>query len=724
MPHFKHDVNIEEIVTSLIFQTKEDAQVSERDPLEADEFLCQELPAVNRHVDEKTLLDAANLFSKRAMDLEDVSRIDALAVQRDLGFIAGSIIRHQFTLPDNLKKALLLFSKIIDEVPRDTVFSYGPRNPKGARQRQFTELQPENIFISSFVSGMQKNLDCLVHIIRALSFDIGTSEFKDNITKAANSFSSMVDAMIAVRKEVTPQIFTFELRPYFEPITLNGKKYFAPGGAQMPVILIDMLLWGKSSSNHYYQDYFSENISYSPIYYRELPKRIASLPCMQEKIEIFKQYAPNTAEKESLEILTGLLTNIVRFRHVHLAVARSNFALRESSDVGSGGYAVSILEHLLEEATNMRNFIKNLTMKGFFNMKNDFSPYPVGSIFNNVLVSGEVTLSHKSLKIEYPGRLNAMAIDPSGITSNKNMVYTPGEVVLSINLPRYVTVTVTSVKGDITVSGNNVRYSLVKHAVLIMQKALGVDDGLIIDVDNPYEIRHAGLGSSSGTISAVCAAINEMYGRPIKNEDLIRFTAQNHGEEIDDQNDMLMPVQCIGGAAAAGMCEGGILIVAGESSVISSVVCNQSIIIGIPSDYIPPDAKIMMQKEIENLDKFLDTGRKHKHEIAYTMFHSVLPEMSRGSINTLGDLVFDYRFNMGSIKNCSFVYPRMIDIAENLRELKEKGLVTLLALSSVGPAFFAVTNHVKECREAFEKNGLNCTETCFYNTTYQILERI
>ena len=57
--------------------------------------------------------------------------------------------------------------------------------------------------------------------------------------------------------------------------------------------------------------------------------------------------------------------------------------------------------------------------------------------------------------------------------------------------------------------------------------------------------------------------------KSIKGNDLIKYLAQNHGEEIDGEDFYLNPVQCIGGSAAAGIYKAGLILLAGESSPIT-----------------------------------------------------------------------------------------------------------------------------------------------------------
>ena len=258
-----------------------------------------------------------------------------------------------------------------------------------------------------------------------------------------------------------------------------------------------------------------------------------------------------------------------------------------------------------------------------------------------------------------------------------------------------------------------------------MKGALGFSEGLRISVDNSNEIRHAGLGSSSGMIAGIAAAINEMFGNPIAPADLIQYLAQNHGEEIDGDDKHLNPVQCIGGSAAAGFYKGALLVLAGESRVIATMDIPgiYKAIIGIPKDYVELDSKILLEKEISVFDKFMETGKTYGPKIAYDILHYGLPAMVKGNLKPFGEIIFDYRFNMGSIKNCSYCYPPMVDLATKLAPLFEDNKVDVLALSSVGPAFFVISKDPKTCVEYFERHNLKTIVVELENNSYEVLER-
>lgn len=365
-------------------------------------------------------------------------------------------------------------------------------------------------------------------------------------------------------------------------------------------------------------------------------------------------------------------------------------------------------------------------MKDKKESKQDFKPFVVGSVFNPLQgsLNSESKIRYKEVVLDYPSRLEAMAIDPSKIAENNNLVYTPGQIDFTVKLFKRITVKVRD-DNQIVVSESSKRKTLIRHSAEIMRKALDTNVGLDIDVDDKINLRHCGLGSSSGLIAGVAVAINELFGNIIDSQTLVKYLAQNHGEEIDGDQNLINPVQCIGGSAACGTHEGGVVILAGESVVVKTGLVNEEydVIIGVPRDFRHPDSKYLMDKEIENLPKFMRCGRDYGQLIAYRLFHDCLPAMEEGNLEPLGDLIFDYRFKMGSIENCSFVYPRMVEIAHELEYLKKGKHCAILALSSVGPGFFAVTKNLDECKKAFEKVGMSTYVTKIHNSKYQIVER-
>lgn len=358
------------------------------------------------------------------------------------------------------------------------------------------------------------------------------------------------------------------------------------------------------------------------------------------------------------------------------------------------------------------------------NSKNDFTPFEVGTVFNPVVVKNKVFPSYQVVTIKYPSRLNAMALDPSKITANDNLRYSPGEIVFKVGIFKEVTVKLIQ-SDNIVISPESKRPPLIKHAALLMKKALLYPGGFEISVRNEGEIKHAGLGSSSGLIAAVASAINELFSNPIPPEDLLQYLAQNHGEEIANDDSHLSPVQCIGGSAAGGLHAGGMLILAGNSRVIAQMDIDPKYkaVIGIPKDFSPIDSQLLLDLEIKSFPGFVECGKKYGQLIAYRMLHEVLPAMKEGDLKTIGDLIYDYRFKMGSIENCSYCYEKLPLLAKKLSHLKTDGFAPILTISSVGPGFFAITNQPDVCARDFESIGLEIFIVDLVNDRYQVLNK-
>lgn len=355
-------------------------------------------------------------------------------------------------------------------------------------------------------------------------------------------------------------------------------------------------------------------------------------------------------------------------------------------------------------------------------MPEEVETYEVGTVFNPLNSDLKADVSKDSVEVLYPARLNAMALDPSKVELNEEKVYTPGEIVFSINLYSRAKVEVTEGEG-IEVDEDCNRSSLIRHAALVMKDALGFEEGLHIEAYNEHGVKHAGLGSSSGLISAVASAINELYGNPIPKKTLLRYLAQNHGEEVEGDENLIVPVQCIGGSASAGLYDAGLIVLAGESRVVNAKELSDEwdVVIGVPRDYDSPDAKEALEKEMENMDGFVDTGETRGKEIAYNIVHKFLPATVEEDLETIGDVIFDYRYNMGSNRNCAFMYPSLLDITEEVRPLKENQDVEVISVSSVGPGIFAISKNVEKAKQKFEEIGLDVYEANIDNQDYRVV---
>lgn len=339
-----------------------DKEVQELDPLNADDFLLTSLPQLNANGDAEAIVKQLDTLLLNPDEIKRLSITEARAALRDLGHLAASLRKHNAdvnALP-RLKENLLLLGNLIDEVPRDTVFSYGPRNPNGERQRRFTNLKEEGFFIESFKMGMKDLYEGTGSLLRAGQVGPQSLEWEKACEAAMATFEHMATAIRGIRKSLPPEIFTHYLRPYFEPIILNDKIYFAPGGAQMPVLLFDQLIWGSDSGDATYTAYKLDNISYSPASVRNFFHSLDGSKSLVTLMLDARENSGATPQDSNAKALLNLLNSIVRFRTPHRKVANDNFALRSEAAIGSGGYPPKILDVLIEQTMAAREKVANL----------------------------------------------------------------------------------------------------------------------------------------------------------------------------------------------------------------------------------------------------------------------------------------------------------------------------------------------------------------------------
>lgn len=357
-------------------------------------------------------------------------------------------------------------------------------------------------------------------------------------------------------------------------------------------------------------------------------------------------------------------------------------------------------------------------------MVKPFEKFKVWTVRNKLNLSvNNLHILFDEIKIKFPSRLNTIAINPSKIAFDNDGIYTPWEIVFSIK--KYLNVYIKKINWNkVEISNNSKRKNLILHSFLLMKNVLNFKDNLYISVDNNDEIRHSWLWSSSKLISAVACWINELYWNPIPSKELIKYLAQNHWEEIDWTSNYLKPVQCIWWSAASWLCDSWLIILAWESEIIWKMDIDSSydVIIWIPKDFKDIDSKFAFEEEIKNLDKFKNCWIKFWKEIAYNILHKLIPALYNNRIDIIWDIVFDYRFNKWSIENCSFIYPKLINLSLKLKFLKTSWLVDVISISSVWPTFFAITKKSKIVEKVFNENWFNIIKTKIENSKYEIEE--
>ncbi len=351
------DIQKEHASSDYVKAQLHDHYIATLDPLGADQFFIEQLPQFNMMKLTGELIATAKRYMPDINTLTDLGPSHAKAIMRDLGFIAASLAAHGIDLSaiPNLESLLLSLSKILNEVPRDTVTTYGVRNSLDQRMRTFTGIPEEHLFIRSVVDTINTLPACLVALDIAQQEDPGRSTFLECLQEANFHLQTMVRSITAVKRQITPEVFSFQLRPFFPPLIVGDKKYLAPGGAQLALLIIDVMTYGshRLSVDEVYKAYVEDNEQYLPPEYRAYLAQVKTRPSLVKQVckrcqEICGDVQMAYKLLHSLDSLLALLHTVLKFRFPHKKLARDNMLIRPSNSVGSGGYDATILDVLIQ----------------------------------------------------------------------------------------------------------------------------------------------------------------------------------------------------------------------------------------------------------------------------------------------------------------------------------------------------------------------------------------
>ncbi|NUK13974.1 monodechloroaminopyrrolnitrin synthase PrnB family protein [Streptomyces lunaelactis] len=694
-----------------------DSTTAALDPLGADAVM-RALPQANIAADTAWLRTRAEHLAQHATSIRDAA--PARAALRDLGMITASLARHtgHRVPPPAVEAAMLHLGATADEVPRETVYSYATRNPRGLRRRSFTDTPGEHLFIDEVTAASHALEDA---ITRCSGLSAATDRNSADALAATvhERLRDFAAHLLTVKRTLTPQYFTGRLRPYYPPLDIARNTYYAPGGAQMPLLVLDVMILSQAATGElaaWYEQYLTDNTLYLPPHHRAVVDTARRSPGLARLAHSHPHLRPAAAL---------LIDDLLRFRLPHRQLARDNMAVRDDTSLGSGGYTTSALDRLLEVTDRARTLLSPGSPMSP-SIDTDFPPFPLGAPRSRLdltptkppkPVTGHVRLA-------YPSRINAMALDSSKIVPSQGS-YLAGELLFACDLMRHVDVEIVGDGPAVQTAPDCDHPVLARHAALLMRTALGTRERLRVRVSAPDLPAHLGLGSSSGQIAAVAAAVNELYGRPATARRLLKFLALNHGEEIDGEDSHLLPVQCLGGSAAAGLIPGAAQVVAGAQVPLlqAALPDDVHIVLGMPYDPVIWDARASLAAEARHFDAFAATGRTHGPEIAYRLLHDAWPSLTDGDLRPLGNLLFDYRFRMGSLANCAFSHPELLATGEKVEHIFTDHIAEVLTLSSVGPTFAALTRTPARCEQAFADAGLRTLRCRPWNDGYTLHRR-
>lgn len=323
------------------------------DPISLDStFIKGDIESMNNAKDSNSLINLARITTETTLTLGVKHPVHVHAIARDLGILIGSIARLDINPIETVPGLESVLQRIRDYrgmSPYHTVFDYALWDPSDERRRTFTKSEQEIVFIEQVNLGLLSLFE--VNAILK-NIDLESSDAASKIEQAVIKFQPMIRAIPEVMRRVGAKFFAETMRPFFNPITLDGVVYEGPGGAQMPIILTDQIIWAGKEIPTFYADFVKRNLAYLPVVLKNQIESNLQIPFV-EQISSLDSKAPLRLA------VNKFLTALISFRKPHEKLARDSFGHRQEAAVGSGGYTPDLLAELINLTNKNRERKQN-----------------------------------------------------------------------------------------------------------------------------------------------------------------------------------------------------------------------------------------------------------------------------------------------------------------------------------------------------------------------------
>lgn len=327
--------------------------IPDLDPLHADRHFRM-LPTWNSSADVVSITYALRAMVPSAYHVAEMSVAEAIAAIRDLGMMASSLKRHGVEPTDvvpDLEDRLLALGAKVDMVPRDTVYHYGLWNPRGPRERRFTDDPAEAALIDA-ARIAAPSIDATLQLLcAAMAHPFESAEFVDGCNTATRELGMILCAIGKAKAQIPPEFFAQTLRPYFAELELGGRVYGGASAAPLSICIVDHLLWGSDCDDEVFRPFQDKQIAFNIPRWRRLYAKTMGQPSLVNRL--VREHLRGIHNPKSLEAVIGLLQVMIIFRGRHRFVAKRAYdANIRKFEVGSGGYGTDTLEHLLQLTRN------------------------------------------------------------------------------------------------------------------------------------------------------------------------------------------------------------------------------------------------------------------------------------------------------------------------------------------------------------------------------------
>lgn len=289
------------------------------------------------------------LSDKLKLNFDDMPKEEQHASLRDFGFILGYILQKDpnFMLSSRQEMNLEKISNNLNiNYPYHTVLEYTILNPIGNRRRTFTNTDQERVFIDQ----VEKSYINMVTINKlVMNTNLSDEDIINKLQIVEHKLQSLVLAIPEVMKKVGPEFFASNLRPYFNSLNFKGIKYDGPGGSQLPIAILDRVIWADSKNiNSNYEEFINKNVKYFNKNYIEFMKYYS-------KDSFVTQISRNEFNPEISKAVNNIIIKLISFRKPHEKLAIDSFKSRSEGSLGSGGYTPELLTEIIDLINVRRN---------------------------------------------------------------------------------------------------------------------------------------------------------------------------------------------------------------------------------------------------------------------------------------------------------------------------------------------------------------------------------
>lgn len=301
------------------------------------------------------------------MDLppKNPSIAEALAILRDIDPLLRAQAKHQLDIWKSipgLEDLLLQCGNVAGHIPCGGNDTYGRFNPPYPRVRNFTGTEEERALFFGLAQGESQLDDLLWELTKCCAYRIGLDGNAVAANQLVEHWEPMIESAKLMRKAQVAPVMSTQIAPWVSNVlTIDGKEYRGPTAAQLPVVLVDGLLWGADVDDAEYREYYAFYASEQPLYRRWLMEHILEVTDGRSLLSRIEEDLPKVIHpvarenaRRSLEGLAALLQRIYGFRISHRNFAIPSLStrttVREDREEawGSGSFDPSMILKLID----------------------------------------------------------------------------------------------------------------------------------------------------------------------------------------------------------------------------------------------------------------------------------------------------------------------------------------------------------------------------------------